>query len=75
MATEVLVKYIRQLLYKFGDENLFKDFPTSMYMFKKHLKIDDFITYSVCPKCDKLYTEKEIVNSQNNNRQLSVKKI
>ncbi|CAG8849905.1 45326_t:CDS:2, partial [Gigaspora margarita] len=73
-ATEVLVKYIRQLLCKFGDENLFKDFPTSIYMLRKHLKLDNFITYSVCPKCDKLYTKKEVVDSRNNNGQLSVKK-
>ncbi|CAG8829017.1 26472_t:CDS:2, partial [Dentiscutata erythropus] len=55
----------------FGDENLFKDFPISIYMLRKHLKIGNFITYSVCPKCDKLYTEKEVADSQDNNRQLS----
>ncbi|CAG8673027.1 20554_t:CDS:2, partial [Dentiscutata erythropus] len=70
-ATEILIKYIRQLLCEFGDKNLFKNFPTSMYMLRKHLKIGNFITYSVCPKCNKLYTEKEIVDSRDNNRQLS----
>jgi len=46
-----------------------------MHKLRKHLKIDNFITYSVCPSCNKLYTKKEVVNSQNNNRQLSIKKI
>lgn len=73
-ATEVLVKYIRQLLCEFGDENLFENFPSSIHKLRKHLKIDDFITYSVCPSCNKLYTKKEVVNSQNNNGQLSIKK-
>ncbi|CAG8558244.1 24361_t:CDS:2, partial [Dentiscutata erythropus] len=62
-ATEILIKYIRQLLCKFGDENLFKDFLTLMYMLRKHLKIGNFITYSVYLKCNKLYTEKEVVDS------------
>jgi hypothetical protein len=30
-ATEVLVKYIRQLLCEFGDENLFENFPSSIH--------------------------------------------
>ncbi|CAG8617784.1 23985_t:CDS:1, partial [Dentiscutata erythropus] len=63
IATKILIKYICQLLYEFGDENLFKDFPTSIYIFRKHLKIGNFITYSVYPKCNKLYTEKEVVDS------------
>ncbi|CAG8786752.1 12909_t:CDS:2, partial [Dentiscutata erythropus] len=70
-TTEILIKYIHQLLCEFGDENLFKDFPTSMFMLRKHLKISNFITYSVCPKYDKLYTKKEVVDSWDNNRQLS----
>jgi hypothetical protein len=73
-ATEVLVKYIHRLLCEFGDENLFENFLSSMYKLRKHLKIDNFITYSVCQSCNKLYTKKEVVNSQNNNRQLSIKK-
>ncbi|CAG8819728.1 11435_t:CDS:1, partial [Dentiscutata erythropus] len=70
-AIEILIKYIHQLLCEFGDENLFKDFSTSMYMLRKHLKISNFITYSVCLKCDKLYTKKEVVDSWDNNGQLS----
>ncbi|CAG8758158.1 27615_t:CDS:1, partial [Dentiscutata erythropus] len=45
-----------------------------MYMLQKHLKIGNFITYSVCPKGNKLYTEKEIVDLWDNNGQLLVKK-
>ncbi|CAG8751323.1 6514_t:CDS:2, partial [Ambispora leptoticha] len=58
-ATEVLVKYIQRLLCEFGDENIFQNFLSSMHKLRKHLKIDNFITYSVCPNCDKLYTEEE----------------
>ncbi|KAF0414657.1 transposase domain-containing protein [Gigaspora margarita] len=62
-GTEVLTKYICQLLCEYSDANLFKDFLNLMYMLRKHLKIDNFITYSVCPKCDKLYTTKKKKNN------------
>ena len=48
-ATEALVKFICQILCKFGGEDLFEDFPNSMYMLRKHFKFDNnFVTYSVC---------------------------
>ena len=60
VATDSLVKFIRYLLILL-DANIYKFFPTSLYMARKKLGIcAHVIKYAACEKCCKLYNITEV---------------
>ena len=65
-ATESLVKFMKLVLTEIGG-NEFTNFPSSLYLAKKSLGLNDqFHSFVPCPKCHKLYNKDEVVNFRQN---------
>ncbi|KAL2086233.1 hypothetical protein ACEWY4_017292 [Coilia grayii] len=66
-ALKVFLQVVGTLLHVDTIRHLARHFPTSMYLFRKHLGFskDDFIKYIVCPKCNSVYSLDEAVKTVN----------
>jgi hypothetical protein len=65
-ATESLVKFMKLVLTEIGG-NEFTNFPSTLYLAKKSLGLNDrFHSFVPCPKCHKLYNKDEVVNFRQN---------
>src|SRR2546430_15186638 len=59
----ILVKFF-QIVLSDADNERFKNFPTSSYMMRKMLEFGKHSKrYAVCPSCNKLYKESEILST------------
>ena len=65
-ATESLVKFMKLVLTEIGG-NEFTNFPSTLYLAKKSLGLNDrFHSFVPCSKCHKLYNKDEVVNFRQN---------
>src|SRR5213076_2469170 len=63
VAINSLIKFFRIVLSD-ADNERFKNFPTSSYMMRKMLEFGKHSKrYAVCPSCNKLYKESEILST------------
>src|SRR5256885_4815834 len=63
VAINSLIKFFRIVLSD-ADNEKFKNFPTSSYMMRKMLEFGKHSKrYAVCPSCNKLYKESEILST------------
>src|SRR5438067_4923469 len=63
VAINSLIKFF-QIVLSDADNERFKNFPTSSYMMRKMLEFGKHSKrYAVCPSCNKLYKESEILST------------
>src|SRR5437868_12906798 len=63
VAINSLIKFFWIVLSD-ADNERFKNFPTSFYMMRKMLEFNKHSKrYAVCPSCNKLYKESEILST------------
>ncbi|CAG8597269.1 4912_t:CDS:2 [Funneliformis caledonium] len=60
-VTDILIKFVKHVLIELDHNDQFKDFPTSLYTTRKKLGLKhQFIMFSVCPSCHKLYNVNDV---------------
>ncbi|CAG8454784.1 27038_t:CDS:2 [Dentiscutata erythropus] len=74
-AIDTLIKFIYIILVEIGGKIHFGHYPNSIHMVRKYFKIGkNFMKYVTYPNCSKLYRKDDVVSSQNNKKELEIKK-